>query len=425
MKNAIVCILLIIIMTISVASAERLIIGKESNEPTVQLLSSPERTSSSVGEYYSGVYVSVIQQTDDWALVEVESNSGAARQSGFVAIDNLSACEVFDIDVKTPAVRVVANQGETKIPLKDGPNEASSPIGSALSGTMVKLLGIVENHGHIMLGNGFTAFVSEEHILPDAETLYPDTTMRSMGYCRITAEDTKEKITTSIHVLPDDDSEILYELSQGYGAWLELIAELGEWCQVRAYSDDKMGFIRSEMIDTYELMANNPTEPIALPKGKTIIGQDIASGLYTINTGDDAIISVEYDGTVCEFHLLAVGSYTYFFPEGSIVTASDEHLLNPTRDGYVTNEESSWKTHGNGRFLLGEQIQRGFGEYMTLGTVELFDASEYGYYEMSDLLGNTQERVEMKKDVVYYPDGPKGLFIQIQNGVIEVVEPKG
>ena len=424
MKNKLFISYIMLLSLNSSAQAGLLACGSCAECATIDVLSRPSSSASVVGKYYAGTYVDEIEEDDGFIFVRIGDNNSGAAIEGYVSSNNVVGGEIFDIKASIKLMRTVAKADKQMIALYVDADHQSRHIGSLLPGTFIKVIGETEEFYHVYLGNVISGFIHKDFaVIADAGIL-PDGTMPSIGYCQIVAEETKDRIASAIYTLADTDSEIVYEVSAGYGVWLELIADLGEWCQVRSYSDNHIGFMKRDLLALYPLIATDSPSVFHLT-GPTIVGKELDAGLYTIKTDKPTSFSLEHSGNTQSYTLPDAGSYTYYFPMESMLTPQSALTLAQTTDGYIPSAENGWSISSNGRYLMGSQVQRGFGEYMTLGFIALVDGAENGYYEVSDFLGNLIERVDMEEGVTYYPAGTKGTFIQIYNGILTLSEPKG
>ncbi|GHU71267.1 hypothetical protein FACS1894184_17840 [Clostridia bacterium] len=317
-----------------------------------------------IGQYYNGVIVNVYDDTDGWSAVTIGSDSVMIRghiQSAFL-------CMGSDIDVDCAAYTgVVHSYNGSSIELKNAPSETAQTLGEYIEGVKVVVIGCFPEWYHIVLGTT-TGFLRTVQLEKSEILQYGiNVGIKEIGFAITelkTNQSWNEFGPVREYAFPSFDAEIIMDYAGADGDEYELIADLGDWLQVR-WSRREQGFMRSDMfkvINTDKWLLKNSAQ--VYTSGIYEIGDDIPSGLYTFTLADNKIDKIEITGSNTTYNRIYTPNsdtyYTLYLPDGSVVNAVCQGF-SAAKDEVVFNESNDAIFADNGLYWLRNQFSDAAG----------------------------------------------------------------
>ncbi len=141
----------------------------------LNLRAEPTRRSKSIGNYYNGTFVRVLETVGDWAKVSIGTEGGQAVGYMMLSYLNMDPVNVGEV---TPLKAMAV----TKL---NGTDLRSAPQGESLGvvryGSLMSVMGVCDGYYHVQYG-GITGYVPKSELgpaeqglpLPDGATRYTD-----------------------------------------------------------------------------------------------------------------------------------------------------------------------------------------------------------------------------------------------------------
>ncbi len=379
-----------------------------------------------VGEYYSGQHVGRLFYKDNWAQVTIGSLQGGSIV-GYINRANLPGMTPLET-LLLPAA-VVLEDTEVLDYAQDG----SAAIGQLYKGTIVEVMGTAYGFVHIRLADrwgdfgwmddsvNLTGFVAPEALETTNISFYNRVANR-MGYQAQGFAAVKEPSTE-----PDSGSVFVPAFTvpvAGAQQWalhfdqdrmLPLVADLGDFVQ----SD--FCFIEKSALECYWL--DTPALAENLPAGTY---SDLC-GFYTFHAAadDPKGYSISLNGKTETHAVLGGGEYSFYLPQGAVLTTGQGTLTNltdamPVADPVGRFEgDEQYRTTG-GRILLGHHTA---GMDGTLGITT--DGTMQGAYyvlrtvqEDGTLSGGTQYPIKPDQSIDLSITSTYGVFVEFYNCIV-------
>jgi len=135
------------------------VVSNPNPEDRLNLRVEPSRSSGSLGRYYNGVTVAILQEVDDeWVKVRIDTLDGYMMR----AYLKMNAAE-GSVPSAMPTVTIV--KSARLLNLREKPTVHSKSLGSCYGGTQVQVLGVTDAWYHVQAG-GQIGFMSARYLTP-------------------------------------------------------------------------------------------------------------------------------------------------------------------------------------------------------------------------------------------------------------------
>lgn len=381
------------------------------------LYAQPAETSEALGVYHNGATAETLRFSDEWSMVTFGWTD--AYVTGYMRTSDLA----FDGNFMhaLPSARVTAESVTPRLT----PDESGEPlinylvhtdrkVGAYPKGSLLELWGQYGSWCQVRMGQyiGFVpaetiAVATDRYVVPP-----PDGGLQELGYGLLKVPPDTEgwDVCLPMYACPDAAAPVLKQLDKT--AAVEIQAQLGEWTQVRHFSDAYVGYVRSEQITPYLLADLLIEESVPLVgAGTYTMGDTLPAGLYVLRLteGKQAALTVA-DRT---WQWTGAGRYTlYLPPQVTLTLTGDGQLL--THPGALRFDAVNRTYVGSGRFLIGvEGPNRNYQIKLAPGATE-------GSYTVSDLNWDAGQaeppaRIPLAPDRTDTITLDKGQFIEIEN----------
>lgn len=191
----------------------------------LHLRQSPNAQGRSLGKYYTGTAVAVLEEvSDQWARVRIGQWPGAVEgymMRSFLSSDGGSGASA------QPVVRVVEG---TRLNLRSGPSTDAQSFGLYEGGTPVTVMGIDRHWYHVNV-NGQTGFMMAEYLTPmlDYTLSSPNEGQSTLAYGVVNNPDPKDRL--HLRVSPNSSSQSLGKYYNG--VTVQILEKGNGWVKVR------------------------------------------------------------------------------------------------------------------------------------------------------------------------------------------------
>lgn len=327
-----------------------------SNEP-IHLRAQPGSGARSLGRYYPGTQVYVLDEADGWSLVYVEPcDAQSSRRYGYMRSRFLE--EGVWIDSKACYAILIQDTTVLQKALPDAPQ-----LGTLLAGARVKPYAIEGDYAHIALSEEVAGCIPLEHLaFSDAQVGNPsDRLYGAQGLAIVSMPDAAEgtRLTAyatcnAYYPLSRVNSAPAYSRGFAQGDCLILLADLGQWAQV--FDGYFASFVPSSSLNILHTGDFTAMEGL-IDAGEYVAGKTIPAGFYSyhlIAPGTKGLLRIEGDGYTREYKPTAPALYSFYLPEGARVTVSEGAVLSALELGYRNSPFSFG--YASGRILAGANM---------------------------------------------------------------------
>lgn len=241
----------------------------------------------------------------------------------------------------------------------------------------------------------------------------------------------KERELSIRYQFPDTASQEMQGDAGIRGNGLDIVAHLGEWCQVRSTTDATLGFVQAEELDIYlrdDLILEG--KDIRLERGVYLVGTDMPSGLYTFHVPQDSNGVLTIDGTdsaLDQAYAMPHGSfYTIYVPPKATVSILSDGYLTPMENEPLINKGDNREHTFDGRFFIGFETL----DHEMSFIISKADDSKPAYYQITNLSNILEYDFETGKTILQSGDShrvgvPRGCFIEMVNCKVTAAFPAG
>jgi SH3-like domain-containing protein len=320
----------------------------------LNLRSDPSTNSVSLGKYYTGTMVHIIEVRGEWAKVTIEW--GGHPVMGYMATKYLATDSEY-VDPETYST-FIHGTGKQLIDLREKPSDEAPLIGQYMDGTQVMVMGDVgDKWCHIRMGGNMSGYIKKE-FLSNTDILY-GYNMRIIGYLVSVAREVSPE-ATNLYLFPSVMSDAAIYANGIYsGGTSVLLGDLGSWYQTRSIGEYETGFVQVINRDKYLLADLFPYSNVtfSLHKGQYEVDKDLLSGIYVLRTQNDITgkISIENTGTPHDGVRETKGDYTLYIPHNATITIFSDSTIVPLDENVSPVETFS----GYGRLLVDKQLCEG------------------------------------------------------------------
>ena len=383
-----------------------------------------------IGTYYDGTLVEVLQSQDEWSLISISDIT--SQIEGYVRSK--------DLDTSTEAVTgyheirfgVVTGSTDSKIPYYEGPSAHTAVLGYLPNQAKIRVFGKYKEYYHVAVATQ-KCFISSNNLLLYG-AISPDIYggVQEIGYLYLD----KQRVEPSVlKAYPAEDAMTIehpwlsVQPINALSYPIELLADLGDWYQVRVMDELGCGFMKkscfAKKILLDDLLVN---DTLALTAGAYQVGKDLKPGLYTfaLKKDDSGSLTISSSQNAYDKSLQATGpsSYTLYIPQDARLRLEGNGILTPMRQAPILTQENGYQYTGSGLFYVASQFPR-FNVNLTgvMYTFTVADQSSSGVVIRYDLLGNELERrilapgekVEANQIALY-----DSTFVEVQNCVLTI-----
>lgn len=255
-------------------------------------------TSDLLGLYNSSVIMKSDGHNENWyhVMIGVEPSIVIGYlPSAYVSSEWIAHSE-------QPIFWEVTSQQEASVKALERPDNNAKVLGYYSPGTILEILGDCGEYYHVQMGvssePGTTPFVHKSAVSQTNRPFTRLTGVEAIGFAEVNTK-LKSDDPLSNHLLayPDMSSEYFIEkgtLTNISGRLFELIAVMGDWCQVRSATDTTLSFYPRKYLDTYlyaDLSSDEKPSSYRLTNnelmedGTYLVGVDLPGGYakeYTI-----------------------------------------------------------------------------------------------------------------------------------------------
>lgn len=248
------------------------------DDEMIDIYGSPYDSQGVIGRMTRNVLFIEEEVEDAWYRVELDTYH--LKRNVYVHIEGLTNLE--HVYVPPIWVRTLGDSDQDTTPLYSEPDDASAQFGQYLPGTYLELIAVFDDFAMVEMGSsreyGKAGYVKIENIERTDKQYEMNIGIEHIGFVEVV-----EPQDSHVTIFPDRNSTP-YEFSamSTPGATLELIADLGEWYQVRGSTDTTLGFVPAKGIRAYlyrDLIP--PADTQTMHEGQYWVGVDMPSGIYT------------------------------------------------------------------------------------------------------------------------------------------------
>lgn len=383
------------------------------------------------GYCYDGDLVEVLNAQDEWSMIRI--GDGLLSIEGYVRSKDLDTST--DAVTSNHKIRVgeIKCYTDSKVPYYESPSVNTAVLGFLPIQAKVRVYGKYGEYYHVAVAN-HQCFISSYNILLYEDAVFPDIYggVPEIGYLCLDKQHDEPSV---LKAYPADNAMTIEHPwlpanQMGASSYpVELIADLGEWYQVRVMDEFGCGFMKrscfSNEILLKDLFVN---DTLALTSGEYQVGKDLSPGLYTFTLGKDenGTISISGSHSAYDRSIQANGPsfYTLYIPRNSFIRLENGGTLAPMRQVPILTEDSGFQYTGSGMFYVHSQFPK-FNFNQTGVTYEftVADQSRNGVVILYDLLGDEVsrrilapgEKYETNQIVLY-----DSSFVEIQNCVLTI-----
>lgn len=314
------------------------------------------RSGDAVGYYFNHLPVEILTQYGDFSFVRIRD--AYLSVEGYMQSRDLSA----DLDMSREALNIHVGTviNESKAVLRERPDSDSLEISRLPEGSKIEIIGKYKNFFHVYHGDR-TCFVLCEamHLAEDSVIANPYGGVPEIGYLF-----PKRKNTPILRSYPSYETPVEEGIEMFYFypvRPLEVIADLGEWFQVRLMQEQRYYYIPKAEVQQVVMLSDwFLNEDVMIPVGRYRAGEDIKAGLYTyvLAEGQAGLLRIDTADTPYGKVIDAVGPalYTLYIPENAdVMIQSGGELRSATE---FTASSGALSFAGNGMYFVGLQFPR-------------------------------------------------------------------
>ena len=314
------------------------------------------RNGDAVGYYFNYLPVEILTQYGDFSFVRIRDEYLSVE--GYMQSRDLSA----DLDMNREVLNIHVGTvlHESKAVLRERPDSNSLEVGRLPKGSKIKIIGKYKNFFHVYHGDRYCFVLCEAmHLSEDSVIANPYGGVPEIGYLF-----PKRKNTPILRSYPSFETPVEEGIEMFYfypQRPLEVIADLGEWFQVRIMQEQRYYYIPKAEVQQVVMLSDwFLNEDVMIPAGRYRAGEDIKAGLYTyvLAEGQAGVLRIDTADTQYGKEIDAVGPalYTLYIPENAdVMIQSGGELRSATQ---FTASSGALSFAGNGIYFVGLQFPR-------------------------------------------------------------------
>lgn len=326
-----------------------------------------------IGYYYNNLPLEVLAQYGDFSFVRIRDENLSIE--GYMRSKDLRS----DIDICREALRIHVGTilPESKAVLREQPALDALEIGRLQGETKIQIIGKYKNFFHAYNGDRYCFVLCEAvRLIEDSviSNAYGD--LPEIGYLF-----PKRMNAPILKLYPSHDAPVEEGLEMLYSypsRPLEVIADLGQWFQVRIMDNNSYYYLPKAEVQQIVLLSDWLLNADSIiPVGRYRVGENMKAGLYTyiLAEGQTGSLRIDTADTLYEKKLDTVGPafYTLYIPQNADVIIQSGGELHPAIDFNTNNKTLSYS--GNGMFFVGLQFPK--FSLSRCGMTYCFTVSEY------------------------------------------------
>ncbi len=383
-----------------------------------------------IGTYYDGTLVEVLHSQDEWSLISISDT--LSSMEGYVRSKDLDTSMEAVTGYHEIQLGLVTSSIDTRVPYYAGPGDQADVLGYLPNQAKIRVFGKYAEYYHVAFANK-TCFISANNLLL-ADAVLPDIYggIPEIGYLYLDRQQVEPPV---LKAYPAEDAMTIehpwlsVQPKNSLSYPIELLADLGDWYQVRVMDEFGCGFMKKSCFSNKILLDDLfLSDTLALTSGAYQTGNDIKSGLYTfaLKKDDSGLLTISSSQNAYDKSLQATGpsAYTLYIPLDASLRLEGDGTLTPMRQAPVLTEENGYQYTGNGMFYVASQFPKfNYNQTGVTYTFTVADQSSSGVVIRYDLLGNELERRILAPGEKYEANQIAlydSTFVEIQNCVLTI-----
>jgi hypothetical protein len=213
----------------------------------VPLYAAPAADAPVLAQYYGGVSFVAEPQADGWAAVYRLQYQNLGITSGYMRMEALQLMQEDAFPRDDRPLGFLANGTWSPVPFYPEPRDTRAPLARCPVGTAVEVNSIRDGWLEVSIAH-HSGYVRADQVRIEADTRYTDFLAQAHETATVAFQpddaDVMDGLFIDLYPLPYPG--IPREIQLSAGAEVAILAELGDWCQVRHHT--QIGFVETRFL---------------------------------------------------------------------------------------------------------------------------------------------------------------------------------
>ena len=317
-----------------------------------------------IGTYYDGTLVEVLHSQDEWSLIRISDS--VSSMEGYVRSKDLDTSMEAVTGYHEIQLGLVTSSVDTRVPYYAGLGDQADVLGHLPNQAKIRVFGKYKEYYHVAVATQ-KCFISSNNLLLYG-AISPDIYggVQEIGYLYLD----KQRVEPSVlKAYPAEDAMTIehpwlsVQPKNSLSYPIELIADLGDWYQVRVMDEFGCGFMKKSCFGKKILLDDLLlSDTLALTSGAYQAGKDLKPGLYTftLKRDEQGSITISSSQNAYDKSLQATGpsAYTLYIPQDACLRLEGNRILTPMRQAPILTQENGFQYTGSGMFYVASQFPR-------------------------------------------------------------------